>query len=36
LDRAGYKATERIQQDGRVTLEIELVKRPLELDQPES
>jgi hypothetical protein len=34
LDRAGYKATEKIQQDGRVTLEIELVKRPLEL--PES
>jgi len=34
LDRAGYKATEKIQQDGRVTLEIELVKRTLEL--PES
>jgi hypothetical protein len=29
LDRAGYKATEKIQQDGRVTLEIELVKRPM-------
>jgi hypothetical protein len=36
LDRAGYKATEKIQQDGRVTLEIELVRRTLELDQPES
>lgn len=34
LDRAGYKATEKVQQDGRVTLEIELVKRTLEL--PES
>jgi hypothetical protein len=31
LDRAGYKATEKVQQDGRVTLEIELVKRTLEL-----
>ena len=33
LDRAGYKATEKIQQDGRVVIEIEMVKRPgLELN----
>ena len=36
LDYAGFKAPDKLQQDGRVTLEIELVKRPLELDQPES
>jgi hypothetical protein len=36
LDYAGFKATEKVQQDGHVTLEIELVKRTLELDQPES
>lgn len=34
LDYAGFKAPDKLQQDGRVTLEIELVKRPLEL--PES
>lgn len=34
LDWAGFKATEKVQQDGHVTLEIELVKRTLEL--PES
>jgi hypothetical protein len=36
LDWAGFKAPDKLQQDGHVTLEIELVKRPLELDQPES
>jgi hypothetical protein len=27
LDRAGYKATEKVQQDGRVVIEIEMVDR---------
>jgi hypothetical protein len=34
LDWAGFKAPDKLQQDGHVTLEIELVKRPL--NQPES
>jgi hypothetical protein len=33
LDRAGYKATEKIQQDGRVVIEIEYVDRPLVLPE---
>lgn len=31
LDRAGYKATEKIQSDGRTVIEIEYVARSLEL-----
>jgi len=34
LDRAGYKATEKIQQDGRTVIEIEYVARTLELPEP--
>jgi hypothetical protein len=34
LDRAGYKATEKVQSDGRVVIEVEYVKRALVL--PES
>jgi hypothetical protein len=29
LDRAGYKATDKVQTDGRTVIEIEYVKRPL-------
>lgn len=35
LDRAGYKATEKIQSDGRTVIEIEYVARSLELRGPE-
>ena len=33
LDRAGYKATEKIQSDGRTVIEIEYVARSLELPE---
>jgi hypothetical protein len=33
LDRAGYKATEKIQSDGRTIIEIEYVARALELPE---
>ena len=29
LDRAGYKATEKVQSDGRVVIEVKYVKRPM-------
>lgn len=34
LDRAGYKATEKVQSDGRVVIEIEYVDRPNALNPP--